>query len=99
MKPEQIKALIHEQGASLVDVASVVGVSPTAVSAVVKGTSKSRRIAQTIALFLEKDIDQLWPGKYPEVYRRRGFTTPKLVAAFARLQAREQRPATVAAEV
>ncbi|WP_020164666.1 helix-turn-helix domain-containing protein [Methyloversatilis discipulorum] len=70
MKPEQIKALLKEQGATQSDVARVVGVSPATVSGVINGTSKSRMVAMTIAGFLKKDVDVLWPGKYPKVYRR-----------------------------
>lgn len=88
MKPEEIKALLKKNGATQSDVARVVGVSQATVSGVINGTSKSRKIAMTIAGFLGKDVDVLWPGKYPKVYRRnRKDAQEELMKVFQKLQA------------
>lgn len=88
MKPEQIKVLLKEQGATQSDVAKVVGVSPSMVAHVIEGRSKSRIVAMTIAGFLKKDVDVLWPGKYPKVYRRsRKDAHDELMKAFQKLKA------------
>jgi transcriptional regulator with XRE-family HTH domain len=86
MKPERIKALLKEHGATQSDVARVVGVSPSMVGHVIEGRSKSRVLAMTIADFLDLGVDDLWPGMYPKTYSRRTDVREKLSAAFAKLQ-------------
>lgn len=87
MKPEQIKALLKENGATQSDVARVVGVSPSMVGHVIEGRSKSRVIAMTIADFLERSVEELWPGRYPKTYRRRTDMQDRLQEAYKKFQA------------
>lgn len=87
MKPERIKALLRENGATQTDVARVVGVSSSMVSHVIDGRSKSRVVALTIAEFLNLGVDELWPGQYPKVYRRQKDVEAKLMEAYQKLQA------------
>lgn len=88
MTPNDIKSLIYKKGANLSDVARAAGVSPSTVSRVIKGHVKSRDIATVISNFLGKPVDALWPGMYPEVYRRRSSeqVLMELRAAAASLQ-------------
>lgn len=67
----EIKSLIKKRGANMSDIARVAEVSPGAVRRVIEGKDKSRRIATIISNFLGTPIDKLWPGQYPETYRRR----------------------------
>lgn len=71
MTPDQIKSLIKNKGASLRDIAEVAEVSASTVSRVISGDTKSRRLANAIALFLGKRLDDLWPSVYPDAYSRR----------------------------
>jgi lambda repressor-like predicted transcriptional regulator len=71
MTGEQIRSLLTKKGANMSAVAEAAGVSVTQISRVVHGESKSRRIANMIALFLGRRVDDLWPGMYPETYTRR----------------------------
>lgn len=71
MTPDDIKALIYKKGANLSDVARAAGVAPSTVSRVINGGAKSREIATVISNFLGKPVETLWPGKYPDIYRRR----------------------------
>lgn len=64
MTSQEIKAALKSRGASMRAVAMAISVSPTTVGGVVNGTTKSRKVAQVIAEFLESDIDTLWPGVY-----------------------------------
>jgi lambda repressor-like predicted transcriptional regulator len=87
MKPEEIKLLLKERGATQVEIAEVVGVSQAAVSAVINGVARSRRIAMTIAHFLDKEVNELWPGRYPKAYRRRTDMQAKILEAYKKFQA------------
>lgn len=71
MKSKDIKRLIYDKGASLADIARAAGVSNSTVSRVISGEIRSRDVATVISRFLGKPLEALWPGKYPEVYRRR----------------------------
>lgn len=88
MNETSIKALIHARGATLTLIAEKAGVSLSTVSLVVKGKTKSRRIANAIALIVQKPVDQLWPGKYPEKYSRKppAQVEREVAAAFRTLQ-------------
>lgn len=66
----QIKSLLRQRGVTMADVARTLGVSAQAVSRVIAGKDKSRRIASTIAKFLELPLEKLWPGSYPSRYKR-----------------------------
>jgi lambda repressor-like predicted transcriptional regulator len=74
MHPEDIKAEIRKRGHTLASVAASLrgrfGDEPItrgAVTRVVRGVLKSRRIAQEIARITGCPVRELWPGKYPEL--------------------------------
>lgn len=71
MTSEQICALLKKKGASMTSVADAAEVSVQSVRRVIRGESKSRRIASVIAMFLGKRLDDLWPGQYPDRYTRK----------------------------
>jgi len=71
MTESEIRALLKKKNATMTAVADAVGVSETSVRRVIRGESKSRRIANTIALFLGVRLEDLWPGAYPNAYSRR----------------------------
>lgn len=70
MTPQQITELLRNRGASYAAFAKSLGVSHTSIRRVVFGESKSRRVANAIAIFLGRSVDDLWPGQYPKRYRR-----------------------------
>lgn len=71
MHSADIKALLAKAGASQADIARKVkgrhgnAVTPSAVSAVVLGLSKSAAIARQISRVTGVPVEQLWPNKYP----------------------------------
>lgn len=74
MHPADIKAAIEKAGSSQAAIARSLGVgtggeslSRTAVFMVVRGISKSRRIATAISKVTGLAVGQLWPGKYPDL--------------------------------
>lgn len=74
MHPEDIKAAVRKQGHTLASVAASLRgrsldapVTRGAVTRVVQGEVKSRRIAQEIARITGCSVRELWPGKYPEL--------------------------------
>ncbi len=74
MHPEDIKAAIRKRGHTLASVAASLrarsqdaSVTRGAVTRVVQGEVKSRRIAQEIARITGCPVRELWPGKYPEL--------------------------------
>lgn len=91
MTPIDIKNLIYKKHANLSDIARAANVSPSTVSRVINGETRSRDIATVISNFVGKPLDTLWPGKYPEVYSRRSSekVLMELRAAAASLGRRE----------
>lgn len=85
----EIRSLIYEKGATLSDIARISGKSHSSITRVINGESRSRDIATMISNFLGKPVDVLWPGKYPNVYRRRSSerVLMELQAAAAHLRA------------
>lgn len=71
MTEAEIRALIAKKGATMTDIAAETEVSLSTVRKVIRGEARSRRIANVIALFLGRRIEDLWPGAYPEQYRRK----------------------------
>lgn len=67
----EIKSLIYKKGANISDIARAANVSHSTVSRVIKGETRSRDIACVISRFLGKSVETLWPGKYPDTYRRK----------------------------
>lgn len=84
----EIKTLIKKRGANMSDIARVAQVTPGAVRRVIEGKDKSRRIATIISNFLGQPLEKLWPGLYPDTYRRRSSeqVMRELHAAAANLQ-------------
>lgn len=66
MHPADIQAAIKKRGYTLADVSRSLGISPDAVSHVVHGRTKSRRIAAAIAKLTGRTLDELFPGQYPD---------------------------------
>ena len=58
-----IKRELKERKAKMVDIAKILGVSHSAVSLVIKGTSKSARIRKAISLIIGKPVSEIWPDK------------------------------------
>lgn len=85
----QIKNLLRQRGVTQSDVARTLNVSSQTVGRVISGKDKSRRIASTIAKFLNVPVDTLWPGKYPTHYKRQSSAQALLALqrAAASLQA------------
>lgn len=99
MPPQQIKQLLRSRGASMTAVAKVCDVTPQTVRAVVFRETKSRRIAMVIAEFLDRSLDELFPGMYPDRYRRNADAMRQMQAALMRIDSRiaEKSAATVEA--
>ncbi len=91
MHPSQIKAALEMRGVSLSDVAQHCGkISRNAVSLVVLGRSRSRRVESMIAALLEQPLQELWPKWYDAEGRRisrRRRSIDQVVRQFARAQA------------
>lgn len=64
MKPPFIKAELTVRGWPPTRIAQVLGVSRSAVTRVIHGQSRSRRIANRIAEVVGEPACQLWPGHY-----------------------------------
>lgn len=62
-----IKALLIEAGIKQVDLARQLGVDPSAVSAIVSGRKRSRRIRLAIARVLQCRVQDLWPDEEGEI--------------------------------
>jgi lambda repressor-like predicted transcriptional regulator len=84
MHPEDIKAAIRKRGFTLTEIAvslgdrSASGPTKGAVSRVVQGIVKSRRIASAISQAAGLPVSTLWPGKYPDLekFERVAKTNP-----------------------
>lgn len=63
MSPQQIKAGLILKGITQRQIAQRLGVSDAAVSQVIYGVEKNRRIREAIAEALEQPIEQVWPSK------------------------------------
>ncbi|MBV5328076.1 MAG: hypothetical protein JZU65_10625 [Chlorobium sp.] len=63
MESYLIKQELKEHKTKMVDIAEILGVSHTAVSLVIKGTSKSARIRHVISLSIGKPVSEIWPDK------------------------------------
>ena len=61
MNSHLIKQELKERKVKMVDIASILGVSHTAVSLVIKGTSNSARIRKAISLAIGMPVSEIWP--------------------------------------
>jgi lambda repressor-like predicted transcriptional regulator len=66
MHPADIQAALRKAGVSQQDIAQKYDVSKSTVSQVIHGISKSRRIAEEIAIVIGKEIANIWPGSYEQ---------------------------------
>jgi transcriptional regulator with XRE-family HTH domain len=66
-----IKALLVEAGIKQVDLARQLGVDPSAVSVILSGRKRSRRIRLAIARALRYDVRDLWPDEEEDSIRGR----------------------------
>lgn len=77
-----IIAKVHKAGSSLSAIAEQESVSVPTVSAVVRGSKTSHRVAYAIAAVTGISTETMWPGKYltPPAYKkaRRGNTHGRL---------------------
>lgn len=64
MHPEDIKAALRKAGITPAAISREFCISDMAVSHVIAGRHKSRRIAQRISQVIGQPIDAIWPGKY-----------------------------------
>lgn len=65
MHPADIKAALQKRGYWITDVARGLGVTPSAVSLIVRGEKKSRRVAREISRLTGIPVGRLFPGQYP----------------------------------
>jgi lambda repressor-like predicted transcriptional regulator len=64
MHPADIKAALMKAGYSQTDVARECSVTPTSVSDVINGRSRSKRIENRISIILRAPKGDLWPQWY-----------------------------------
>lgn len=64
-QPKDIYYAISKAGTGTAAIAKTLRVSHQSVCEVVRGKSKSRRIATHIAGLIGRSLDELWPGRYP----------------------------------
>ena len=89
MHPEDIKAALRKVSSSQADIARrIMGrtglpVTPGAVSSVIWGKTKSRRIAQEISFVTGLPLRMLFPNKYDFPQRRKKGTDPARIPCTA----------------
>lgn len=62
---EDVKASLRKENSSLSEVARELGVSRQAVSLVIRGAARSRRIERLIAQKIGKPVGEVFPERYP----------------------------------
>jgi len=60
MKPAKIRALLIEHQVKQTDIAKELGVTPAAVSRVIRGDYKSRRTQEAIATKVRVPFEKMW---------------------------------------
>ena len=71
MHPAYIRAALHEKKFPPIRIAERLDVYPSAVSGVINGKVRSRRIALEVSRVVGKPISVLWPGAYDTPRKRR----------------------------
>ena len=71
MQPDFINAELRQKGTPARRIAERLNVWPSAVSSVIKGQSRSLRIAREVSRVIGKPVSELWPGAYEAPRRRR----------------------------
>lgn len=64
MHHEDIKAAIRKRGVTPADIAKHLDVTDQTVSCVIRGVTKSARVAEAIASITGLTVSALWPGVY-----------------------------------
>jgi hypothetical protein len=67
MRYYEINAKLHAANCPPAEVARRLKCTRSAVSGVVRGTDKSKRIARFISKVTSTPVAVLWPGRYPEL--------------------------------
>jgi lambda repressor-like predicted transcriptional regulator len=70
MHPEDIKAELRKLGFKQRDVSRLLGLSDEIVHNVIQGRTTSFRCAKLIAELIDRDIDEIWPGRYSRRLRQ-----------------------------
>lgn len=64
MHPADIKAALQKSGSNQTRIADQLHISYNAVSSVIYGRMKSRRVALAVSEATGIPVEKLWPGKY-----------------------------------
>lgn len=73
MHPADIKASIAKAGLRQSELARRLKVTQPAIHLVIKGSTKSRRIAVAISKVTGVPVKVLWPGKYPDLEKHQAI--------------------------
>lgn len=73
MHPADIKASLEKAGEHQTSLAARLKVTRAAVHLVLKGKSKSQRIAEAISRATGTPVKDLWPGKYPALEKHQAI--------------------------
>lgn len=80
MHPSEINSCLRKNGLTQTAVARELNLKQSTVATVIRGQSKSRKVAEFIALAVGYPLDVLWPGKYGDATRRLSKKQPNLRA-------------------
>lgn len=83
MHPADIKASLAKAGFKQSDLARAMKVTQPAVHLVIKGATKSERIAERISAAAGLPVKQLWPGKYPRLEKLQALQAAQATEAKA----------------
>lgn len=75
---ERIKMRLRVAGTSLAAIGRELGIQPTTVASVCRGTSRSRRVELRIAQVLGTQPQKLWPERYDAPDNCRAFAATTL---------------------
>lgn len=64
MHPADIQAALKKKGVTQRAIAGELEVSDVTINNVISGRGTSRRIANLIARLIDKDVEEIWPGRY-----------------------------------
>lgn len=83
MHPADIKASLTKAGCRQFQIARQLKVTQPAVHLVIKGQTKSRRIATAISRVTGISVKDLWPGKYPDLEKLQAIQARQAATALA----------------
>lgn len=84
MHPADIKASLAKAGYRQFELARELKVTQAAVHLVIRGATKSKRIASAISRVTKQPVRLLWPGKYPDLEKLQAIQASKPSAGSAR---------------